>query len=120
MTHGVSAGRVSPSASTGILSISGSCAQGAPSALDIKIGGLAVGDGFDQLSVTGLGTLDGAITISLISPFGPAIGESFEVLTFGSRSGDSAMYNGLDIGAGKQLDPSFTANRLVLTVAPAP
>jgi len=37
-------------------------------------------------------------------------------MTFASRTGDFATYNGLDLGGGVLLQPSFDANSLVLTV----
>ena len=50
----------------------------------------------------------------------PRSGQSFEVLTFGSVSGDFASYTGLDIGGGLILVPSFELPRLptslILTV----
>ena len=44
--------------------------------------------------------LDSALNISMINGFTPMLGETFEVLTFGSRIGDSTTVNGLEVGGG--------------------
>ena len=38
--------------------------------------------------------LDGTLDISLIGGFDPNIGDSFQVMTFGSRSGNFVTVNG--------------------------
>ena len=82
-------GQVSPGASTGVLTISGAYTQTAIGVLDIQIGGLETGTSFDQLNVTGAASLDGTLAVSLTSGFMPNGGNSFRVMTFASRSGDS-------------------------------
>jgi VCBS repeat-containing protein len=113
-------GQVNPGGSPGILTITGNHTQGASGALNIEIGGLTVGSQFDRLQISGAATLNGTLNISLINSFVPSEGDSFQVLTFGSRSGDFATYNGLDIDGRLRFAPSFTANSLVLNVALAP
>ena len=54
------------------------------------------GTQYDQLRVGGSATLDGTLNVSLANGFTPADLDSFQVLTFGSRSGDFAVKNGLD------------------------
>ena len=51
--------------------------------------------------------------------FSPAIGNSFQVMTFGSRTGQFATINGLAIGNGKQFSPAYAATDLTLNVAAA-
>jgi VCBS repeat-containing protein len=113
-------GQVNPGGSPGIFNITGNYTQGGSGALNIEIGGLTVGSQFDRLQISGAATLNGTLNISLINSFVPSEGDSFQVLTFGSRSGDFATYNGLDIDGRLRFEPSFTANSLVLNVALAP
>ena len=63
------------------------------------------------------------LNLALVNGFSPAIGNSFPVLTFGSRTGQFATINGLALGNGKQFTPAYTATNLTLdvtTAAPIP
>ena len=68
------------------------------------------------MAVTGAASLAGTLEINLTGGFDPAVGETFTVMTFGSRSGDFTAMTGLDIGGGKVLQPTFEATSLVLEV----
>ena len=46
--------------------------------------------------------------------FSPALGNSFQVMTFSSRTGQFATINGLALGNGKQFTPAYTATNLTL------
>ena len=59
-------------------------------------------------------TLDGMLNLALVNGFSPALGNSFPVLTFGSRTGQFATINGLAIGNGKQFSPAYSATNLTL------
>jgi Ca2+-binding RTX toxin-like protein len=72
---------------------------------------------FDQLNVTGAATLGGTLNISLVNGFVPTVGDSFQILNFGSRIGDFSSFNGLDTGS-VMFSKSFVGNSLVLTVVP--
>ena len=109
-------GEVIPGASAGAITINGDYTQTAAGKLRIELGGLTAGTQFDQLNVTGLATLNGNFTISRISGFTQATGQSFRVLTFGSRAGDFATTTGLAQGA-VTLQLNYTATSLDL-VAP--
>ena len=80
-------GLVSPGASPGILNITGTYTQTSTGALNIEIGGLTAGSQFDQLAISGLATLNGTLNISLINGFTPSPGDTFQIMTFASRSG---------------------------------
>ncbi|MCG8552772.1 MAG: LEPR-XLL domain-containing protein, partial [Desulfobacterales bacterium] len=99
-------GIVSPGNSPGIDVIAGDYTQ-AGGELVIEIGGLTPGpgdpvvdDGYDQLQVGGLATLDDVLTISLINGFTPEVGQVFEFMTFGSVNGDFSVFSGLWLGDG--------------------
>ncbi len=86
-------GLVSPGASPGILNITGTYTQTSTGALNIEIGGLTAGSQFDQVAISGLATLNGTLNISLINGFVPNPGDSFQIMTFASRSGGFSATN---------------------------
>jgi hypothetical protein len=99
---------------TGILTIQGSYTQTAQGTLNVTLSGTTAGTDYGQLIITGLATLDGTLNITLANGFTPNVGDSFQILLFGSRSGDFAIENGLNLGGGLQLDPAYDAASLTL------
>jgi hypothetical protein len=95
------------------LTASNGFTQSGAGTLSLDIGGST---SFGTVAVTGVATLAGTLEIQLTDGFDPAIGETFTVMTFTSRSGDFGTVNGLDIGGGKLLAQSFTATTMVLEV----
>jgi hypothetical protein len=69
----------------------------------VEIGGPNPGTAFDQLNITGQGTLDGTLTVNLINGFVPNSGDGFAVVSFGSGTGAFAAIT----GAGGLFTPSF-------------
>jgi hypothetical protein len=108
---------VGTSTTTGILKITGSYTQTETGTLAIKLGGTTAGTGYDQLQVTGATTLDGTLTVTLINGFNPALNNTFNILTFGSHTGDFATENFPALSGGLVFVPSFSATALILTVA---
>ena len=53
----------------------------------IELAGTTAGTQYDQLIVTGAVTLDGTLQVSLINGFNPALGNTFDVLDWGTLSG---------------------------------
>ena len=100
----------------GRLDVVGIFTQTTDGILNIELGGTGEGQ-FDALGVSHEAALDGTLTVSLLPGYTPVAGDSFAVLTFDSRTGDFAAYNGLDLGNGFKLQPSYTGSALVLTVA---
>jgi hypothetical protein len=86
----------------GLLTINGDYTQTAAGVLNIEIGGTRPGVDYDQLVITGTATLDGTLNVSLINPFMPPSGATFQILTFGSGTGAFAVAN---------IDPSFLPPR---------
>jgi hypothetical protein len=95
----LSNGIISPrgSGKTGIIRIVGNFSQAGGGTVQIDIGGLSAGDGFDQLQVTGTVTLDGRLDVKLTNGFQPQAGAVFEVITFASQTGTFSTMTG-DIG----------------------
>jgi uncharacterized repeat protein (TIGR01451 family) len=106
---------VAPGTSPGALTVTGSYTQTAAGALNIELGGTTPGTQYDQLNVTGAVTLDGTLNVSAINSFVPATGDVFQILGFGSRSGDFAVKNGLSLGGGTNLIATYGANNLQLS-----
>jgi hypothetical protein len=88
----INSGVVSPGGdgAAGVLTINGSYTQTDTGILRIDLGGSTVGSQYDQLHVSGIATLGGTLEVYLINGFSPAMGNSFQILTFGSHSGDFA------------------------------
>jgi hypothetical protein len=62
--------------------------------IEIEISGPGRRTDADQLNITGRATLDGTLTVRLLTALPPQSGDSFVILTFGSGSGVFATING--------------------------
>jgi phage baseplate assembly protein gpV len=111
------AGKVSPGGdgAAGVLTINGTYTQTDSGVLLIELGGTTAGTGYDQLKVSGAASLAGTLTVSLLDSFTPASGDSFQVLTFASRTGDFATKNFPDLGS-LSLVAAYNTGNLTLTV----
>ena len=94
---------------TGLLTINGNYTQTATGSFDVDLGGTAAGS-IDQLAVSGTASLDGTVDITLINSFQPALGNTFQVLTFGSSTGNFTTDNFPGLAGGLFLDPVFNAS----------
>jgi len=101
---------------TGTLKINGNYSPGASSALSVRIGGLTAGTQFSQLQVGSKATFAGDLNVSLTGGYTPTSGRSFQVVTYGSRSGTFANITGLHIGNGLSFSPSYNTKELTLLV----
>ncbi len=99
----------------GTLAITGAYTQTSAGTLALELGGTGAGQ-FDVLTVSGRATLDGTFDVSAIGGFAVQSGQSFKVLTYGSRVGDFATKNGLTQN-GVTLTPQLNARDLTL-IAP--
>ncbi len=115
-----SGGQVDPGVSgqTGTLSITGNYTQDASVTLNIGLGGTAAGQ-FDQLAVSGVATLGGTLTVTLVNSFSPSAGNSFEFMTYASRSGtsDFATINLPTLGGGLTIMEQTNSTNALLTVS---
>ena len=116
-----SGGQVIPggTGAAGLLAVNGNYTQTAAGSLDVDLGGTAAGSQYDQLAVSGTATLAGQLDVSLINGFQPALGNSFQVLSFASSTGNFGFYNGIVLGNRLILDPALNSTNLTLTVQPA-
>ncbi|MGB7327574.1 MAG: hypothetical protein WBD31_22040, partial [Rubripirellula sp.] len=92
----------------------------------IEIGGLTAGpgstnpdNGHDQIRVAEGANLNGTLDISLINGFTPSIGDSFEVITYDTTSGEFDSITGADF-AGGTLVPVIGPDSLTLVASELP
>jgi T5SS/PEP-CTERM-associated repeat protein len=88
--------------------------------VEIELGGYGRGIDFDVIDIGGHATLGGMLDVSLINGFTPNIGDTFQVVNFGSASGNFDTYTGLDLGNGLTLAPTLDSGGLTLTAVPEP
>ena len=93
----------------GKLTIQGTYTQGTGGSLNVALGGLGAGIGYDQLAVTGATSLGGTINVSTINGYVPTVNSSFQVLTFASKTGSFQTYIGLYISRPDRPDPGLFA-----------
>jgi hypothetical protein len=114
-----SGGILSPGLSPGQLAITSGYAQGASSAYDVEIGGLTAGTQFDKTVISGAATLAGTLNISLINSYEPNLGDTFQVMTFASHTGDFATVTGTSIAPGKFFQETIGPTSVTLVVVAA-
>jgi fibronectin-binding autotransporter adhesin len=115
-------GTVKPGvAGTAVLKLVGNYVQALTGTLDIELGGLTPGTQYDRLvDSAGAVNLGGALNVSLVNGFAPALGDTFSVLAFPSRSGSLSSVSLPSLGGGLILDTIGTATALRLVVVPQP
>jgi hypothetical protein len=113
-------GSISPGYPLGTLTVNGNYSQTAAGALNIVIGGMAVGTQYSQLTVTGAASLNGSLNISVSNGFAPNAGNQFTILKFASGSGTFSITNGLYISNGLAFFPVYSTTNLVLVVSNVP
>lgn len=105
---------------SGRVSISGSYSPAPSSSLTVAIGGLTPGTEFGQLSVVGAASLQGTLNIVRTNSFYPAAGNSFPVVTYGSRSGIFTAFTGVDFANGRGLVTNYNASSLTVVASSVP
>lgn len=113
-------GGVAPGNSPAILAINGDAKLGDNSTLDIEIGGLTPGSQHDKLSVSGLLELSGALRVTLYDlgggVFQPQAGDSFDILDWGTLSGQFSSIDLAPLQAGLGWDVSQLYTTGVISV----
>ncbi|HVZ93447.1 MAG TPA: hypothetical protein VG797_02950 [Phycisphaerales bacterium] len=115
----VNNGSIEPGLSIGGLDITGILNQGPSGALGIELAGSAAGQ-FDQLRVSGAANLDGVINVSFLNDYVPAVGDTFLVLTFASRTGAFDGVVSANPGIAFDVIYNTTNATLIVTAVPAP
>jgi hypothetical protein len=110
-------GQVRPGDAAGTLVIDQSYVQQVAGSLAVELGGLAQGVSYDWLDIAGLATLNGTLQINLINGFLPSAGDSFEIMTYGGRSGLFSTLSGNSLSNGLILVPDYDSTSLTLRAA---
>ena len=103
----------------GIINLGGNYAPPGSAALNVTLGGLTVGTQFGRLAVSGTATLTGALNVALASGYMPNAGDSFRIVTAGTRTGTFTSTSGLDLGSGRYLTVSYDSTGVNLLAAQA-
>ncbi len=99
--------------------MSGGFTNFAGGSVAIEIGGSAAGQ-FGRITINGAAALAGTLNLSAVNGFDPALGSTFNVLTYTSHTGQFDTVNG-SIGNGKQFAVTYGASGLTVnTVAASP
>ncbi|MBX2997112.1 MAG: carboxypeptidase regulatory-like domain-containing protein [Caldilineaceae bacterium] len=103
---------------TGVLSVNSGYTQTAEARLVLSIAGPTVGTELRQLNVTGLATLSGTLEIRRSSGYQPGVGASLSILAFGTRSGEFALVEGVEIAGDRTFQVRYddAAKRVMLDV----
>ena len=83
----------------GILSVSGSFGQPAAGTSHVDIAGSAVGSGYDRVAVGGAATLGGTLEAHTANGYTPAIGTTFQIMTYTTKSGTFDQVVALPVGS---------------------
>jgi hypothetical protein len=90
VAHAYDTGGTLHLAANASLGIGGNYTQTSSGRLSLEVDSLRA---VDQLLIDGQATLDGALNVSLLSSYSPSAGDTFNLLTYGSRSGTFATVN---------------------------
>lgn len=107
-----SGGVINPGNSPGKLTVNGNYHQTSGGTLNIEIGGNTAGESYDQLEVTGTAALDGALNLTLVNNFRPAVGDTFAILTSSVETGGFSTIN----AEGFDADVEMSGGGVMLTV----
>lgn len=110
----VNAALLVPGDPFGTLTVQGDYTQTATGVLLIQIAGP---NQYGQLNVTGTATLNGSLVVLLGGNYVPAVGTSFEVLTYAGYAGSFNTEVGLALPHHRFLKPVWNSDDLTLTVS---
>ncbi|MBI4325651.1 MAG: hypothetical protein HY674_10355, partial [Chloroflexi bacterium] len=113
----VSGGQVSPGASAGRLTITGSYTQNGSGTLEIELGGLVAATEHDQLNVSGAAQIHGRLRVNLVNGFSPTNGQSFAVLNCASLSGRFDNFDLAPLANGLDWEVAYGPRSVVLKVS---
>ena len=102
------------------MAISGDLAQGDDATLLMELAGTTAGIDHDVLQVDGGVSLDGTLEVSLLDGFEPDLGDSFDILDFGSITGEFDSIRLPDLDGGLAWDVSALLADGSLSVVPEP
>jgi uncharacterized repeat protein (TIGR01451 family) len=99
---------VAPGFSAGAITINGNYTQTGSGTLQIELDGSTTpGLHYDQLAVNGTASLAGTLDVTFINPYVPSGGETYDVLTFTSKTGDFTTKNLPTFPAGGAIEANY-------------
>ncbi|MCA1800980.1 MAG: T9SS type A sorting domain-containing protein [Rhodothermaceae bacterium] len=102
---------------TGVLTVNGDFPMTSESArIIVGLGGRIQGETYDRLHITGTATLAGVLMADTINGLKPVTGDEFNVITYGSHTGEFSFIAGTDVGSGLFLVPEYNGDNMALTV----
>ncbi|MFO0788791.1 MAG: hypothetical protein U0805_04990 [Pirellulales bacterium] len=110
-------GTFSPGLSPAIIS-GGSIMLAPTSTLEIELGGLTAGSGYDKIEAAGTLSVGGVLSVTLLGGFVPALGNSFDILDWNSLSGTFSSLSLPALGAGLSWNTSQLYTTGTLSVVP--
>jgi fibronectin-binding autotransporter adhesin len=109
----------SPGSSPASVNFAGNLTLASSATLNMELGGTIPGAEFDQAHVAGQLALDGALNVSLINGFSPTIGNTFDILDWGTLIGTFSTLVLPALAGGLSWDTSqFYTNGVLSIVAP--
>ena len=100
------------------MQVNGAHSQAATGLFSVDVQGLGVTN-IGRIIVTGAATLNGTLSVSFVNGYVPNIGDSFQVVSYASRTGAFSAVNPIGLGAGLAISPAYNATNLTLTTAAA-
>ena len=104
----------------GTLTVTGNYTQESTGTYAVGIGGISPGSQYGQLVVTKQASLNGGLSVSPIDGYIPPQGDSYQIVTFSSETGNFSaefgLYFGSDEGFSPTFSPSTNPTALVLVV----
>ncbi len=85
-------------------------------AFEVQLAGLSQGVTYDLLNVTGEADLNGALNVSLLNGFVPQVGDTFEILTADSISGQFSTRSLPSLPSGRFWNVQYSSDSLTLDV----
>jgi hypothetical protein len=108
---------ISPGFSPASINMGGNVSFGAGSKLKIELGGTTPGTQYDQIHVGGNLSLDGALQVLLINNFTPSLGNTFDILDWGTKTGTFSSISFPMLPAGLTWDSSQFYTTGIISVA---
>jgi hypothetical protein len=113
-------GTIAPGEPAGSLSFADDLALASTSIVEIEIGGLVAGAGYDAIHVAGDASLGGTLLVNLVGGYVPTPGATFTVLTAdGERTGAFASQLLPELGVGLLWHTTYAVREIVLSVSAA-
>ena len=108
-------GRIAPGITFGTLTFSNGLSLLASSHVIFTIGGIS-STSYDRIAVTGAAQLNGSLDLKVASSYAPKLGDTFQIMTFGSQSGSFVKVKGLLINEDFAFAVTVNTNNVTLTV----